>query len=359
MAAIRYTKTMDLAKIRLTNQHITPNSRLNTVEDVVRSLGAVQAQDYTQALWALGLRTKNATVADVEKALEERKIIRSWSMRGTLHFILAEDARWMRELFGPLILAKITPKIWQYHGANEKMVALAQRVFTQALSGGKTLPRTNMITLLKNAGVPEDKQQSYLILAYLCQTGLLCLGATVGGKQQFALLDEWVPKPRNLAQNKALGLLARRFFTSHGPATLADFANWSGLKMADARTGLEQIKNALISETHHEAEYWFSPTGKPGAGTFLLPGYDEFVIGYKDRTPTFRHGVIKIAGSNGIFSPTTVVDGQVVGLWKRTVKKKDITIAVQPHPLLNEAKIINEANRLGTFFGVPVRIEKV
>ena len=350
-----YIEVMDVAKVRLVNQHISGN-KLTSPEQVVRSLGAVQAQDYSQALWAIGLRMQKATVADIEKALEERKIIRGWGMRGTLHFILPEDARWMRELFAPGILAKMTPKVWQYHGADLDMVELARKTFIKALGGGKSLRRSAMIQLLKDAGIPEDKQQSYFLFAYLCQTGLLCLGAREGKEQTFALLDEWVPSQRTLSREEALAELATRFFTSHGPATLADFANWSGLKMPDARSGLEMVQHSFIKETIDKAEYWLSPHAKAGSGTFLLPGYDEFVIGYKDRSPVFKHGAVKIATDNGMFFPTLVVDGQVVGLWKRTIQKTRIALEVHPTIAVDTEKIEEEANRLGAFFGLPVVI---
>lgn len=344
---------MDIAKVRLVNQHISGN-KCKTAEEVVRSLGAVQAQDYNQSLWAIGLRMERATLGDIEKALAERKIIRSWGMRGTLHFILAEDAHWMRDIFGPLILSKYTPKVWEYHATTPKMVELAAKVFTKALSGGKTLKRPEMLELLKSAGIREDKQQSYFLFAYLCQTGLLCLGESQDGKQTFALLDEWVPKPRKLSREESLATLAGRFFTSHGPATLADFANWTGLKMPDAKYGLELVKSQFSSETIDGKEYYFRTPAKEGSGTFLLPGYDELVIGYKDRSPNFKHGEVKIATYNGMFYATTVIDGQVVGTWKRVLSKTRMNIQLGPTTIpVNEAAVQAEVTRLGAFYGSP------
>jgi len=351
-----YTWHMDVAKIRLHNQHIS-GPKCKTAEDVVRTLGAVQAQDYNQALWAIGLRLKpDATVTDVERTLADRTIIRTWGMRGTLHFIVAEDAHWMRELLSANVLARMTPKVWQYHGADQKMVDLAKSVFVKALSSGKTLSRPAMLALLKQAGIPEDKQQSYFLLAYLSQTGLLCLGESKGGKQTFALLDEWVANPRKIAHTEALALLATRFFTSHGPATVADFANWSALKMPEAKTGLDVVKSKLIKENIDGKEYWLAPGSKPGNGVFLLPGYDEFVIGYKNRTAMFKQGVIPIATYNGMFYPTIVIDGQVVGLWKRIAKKSHLEIEIDPDAQVKPELVEPHAKQLGHFFGLPTRM---
>lgn len=325
----------------------------------MRSLGAVQAQDYRQALWAVGLRMRQATVGDVEKALQEGKLMRTWVMRGTLHIILPEDAKWMLKLLATRVMARLTPKIWQYHGTDAEMMALAERTFTKALSGGKVLTRSAMIDLLKKVGIPNDKQQSYFMFGYLCQTGVLCVGPPQANEQTFVLLDEWAPDQRQLTYDESLAVIAKRFFGSHGPATISDFANWSGIKVSEAKMGLEFVKCDLIKETVGNREYWLPPDSASRDGIFLLPGYDEFLIGYKDRGPSFeKYGVMPISTYNGMFFPTIVVDGQVAGLWKRTIKKTRIDIEVRPVSPIDVAKIESHAAQLGAFFGLPVKITK-
>lgn len=347
---------MKIAQLRLTNQRITGN-KCKTPEEVVRLLGAVQAQDYNQALWAIGLRMQDATVADVERALQEGTIMRTWIMRGTLHFILSEDARWMLKLLAARAVAKITPKAWEYHATDAKMMALAEKAFVEALSGGKVITRSAMIDVLKSVGIPNDKQQSYFMFGYLCQTGVLCVGPPQGKEQTFALLDEWAPNQRDLTYDESIVELAKRFFPSHGPATVADFANWTGLKMPEAQMGLDAVQSGLVMERVGGKEYWLPPDSRPGSGTHLLPAYDELLIGYKDRGPSYeRYGPVPISTHNGMFYATAVEDGQLIALWKRTINKTRVVVELRPVAPLGAKQVQEHADVFGRFLGLPPKI---
>ncbi|WP_162907570.1 winged helix DNA-binding domain-containing protein [Allorhizocola rhizosphaerae] len=347
---------MKIAQIRLSNQRITA-SKCETPEEVVRWLGAVQAQDYAQALWAVGLRMREATIAGVEKALQAGTILRMWIMRGTLHFILAEDAAWMLELLGKRGVAKATPKAWEYHAMDKKAMARAEKAIVAALSGGNVVTRAAMIDVLKAAGIPNDRQQSYFIFGLLCQTGVLCPGPPQGKEQTFVLLDEWAPRQRKLTYEESIVELAKRFFPSHGPATLADFANWTGLRVPEAQLGLDAVQGDLVCERLGGKEYWLSPNSSAGEGTHLLPAYDELLIGYKDRGPSYeKYGPVPISTHNGMFYATAVEDGQVLALWKRTIGKTRVTIEIRPVAPLHAEAVQEHADLLGRFLGLPPRL---
>jgi hypothetical protein len=351
---------MNIAKTRLFSQHIGTNL-CSSPEDVIRSLGAVQSQDYAHSLWAIGLRTQNATIADVEKALTDGKIIRTWLMRGTVHMILAEDITWMRNLFSERILARLTPKAWAYHDMTPQLMDLANTTITQALRDKTILTRKELIHRLAEVGIPDDKQQSYFIFGYLSQSGVICPGPPQGKDQTFALLDNWATNQRILTREESLAVLAERFFTSHGPASVADFANWSGLKMSDAKFGLSAVQSKLKSLTRGDTTYWMSRDATEGGGLFLLPGYDEFLIGYKDRSPSFEtYGSTPISTYNGMFYATIIDDGQVLGVWKRVIKSKAIDIVLHPIVKLSQKQMSQIEAQVATyseFLNKPVELK--
>ncbi|MFJ5986383.1 winged helix DNA-binding domain-containing protein [Lentzea sp. NPDC092896] len=342
---------MDIAALRLGNI-----GRLQSAEDVVRSLGAVQGQDYGQSLWAIGLRTADGRIADVEEALQAGRVVRTWLMRGTIHYVLAEDVRWMLGLFGARDLARLTPKAWQYHHMTPELMSLARKTFVEALTGGGCLTRREMIDLMAGVGIPDDRQQSYFTFIHLAQEGLVVPGPPRGKEQTFVLLDEWAPKQRSLEGDEAMAVLASRFFGSHGPATLADFANWCGIGVREASRGLEAVKHELVCETFDGKEYWLPPDLTPGSGAFVLPAYDELVIGYKDRSAFFtRYDEIPISTYNGMFYATIIEDGQIAGLWRRVMKKTSVDVELRPLPGFDVDRLAEHTARFGDFLGLPVR----
>ncbi|MDX8148952.1 winged helix DNA-binding domain-containing protein [Lentzea sp. BCCO 10_0061] len=342
---------MDIAALRLGNI-----GRLQSAEDVVRSLGAVQGQDYGQSLWAIGLRTADARITDVEEALQTGRVVRTWLMRGTIHYVLAEDVRWMLGLFGARDLARLTPKAWQYHHMTPELMSLARKTFVEALTGGGCLTRREMIDLMAGVGIPDDRQQSYFTFIHLAQEGLVVPGPPRGKEQTFVLLDEWAPRQRSLEGDEAMAVLASRFFGSHGPATLADFANWCGIGVREASRGLEAVKHELVCETFDGKEYWLPPDLTPGSGAFVLPAYDELVIGYKDRSAYFtRYDEIPISTYNGMFYATIIEDGQIAGLWRRVMKKTSVDVELRPLPGFDVDRLAEHTARFGDFLGLPVR----
>jgi len=354
-------KTEQIGLHRLLNQHIT-GAKFQNPADVVQWMGAMQAQDYHQALWAIGLRMHAATVAQVEQAIAAGQILRTWPMRGTLHCVPPDDAKWMLKLCASRVLAADARRMGQLDLTPATMER-CQAVFVAALSGGKRLTRAAMLTLLENAGISTTGQRGYHILWYLAQSGVICMGPMDGKQQTFVLLDDWAPHARNLSREESLAQLTRRFFTSHGPATLADFARWSGLTMTDAKAGVRMNSDALIAADIDGTEYWLSheqaeQTLDAAAGVYLLPGFDEYVLGYKDRSAVLaaEHAQKIVPGNNGIFFSTVVIDGQIVGVWKRTRTRKGVDIAFEPFTAFGEreAQVVAAATCYSAFLDLPI-----
>ena len=352
--------TKDIAHLRLVNQLIV-GSQFTDPLDVVRTLGAVQAQDYGQSLWAVGLRTKDAKLGDVLKAVESGKILRTWPMRGTIHWVPAEDAKWMVALNGEKTISSARSRHVSM-SLDDKVFARAEAVLRENLEGGKRLSRPKIRDLLVANKFDVGEQRVGHILGALSLRGVLCIGPMDGKQQTFVLLDEWAPKSRELDREEGLGELAKRYFRSHGPATLIDFATWASLAQRDAKIGLELARPNLTSVNVEGAEYWLGrdiPTIDPRAvgGTHLLAAFEEYLLGYKDRTAVVdpEHAVASYV--NGIFYPLIVSDGRVLGTWRRTVGAKNITVTFLPFEPLSATvmkQVRVQAERYGEFMGQPI-----
>ena len=339
-----------IALVRLRNQCIAaPAAALEDAGErscadpraVVERLGALQGQDYAGVLWSIGLRTRGATAADVERAFTDREIVRTWPMRGTLHVIPAADARWMLELLTPRVIER-TARRREILALDREEIARAAKLFEGALRGGNRLTRGEMMALLDDSGIVTAGQRGYHLLFHLSMQRLINFGPRDGTQQTFVLFDEWLPRSHSLPRSEALAILVRRYFTSHGPASVKDFVGWSGLSVADATAGLADNADTLVARKLGGTVYWMSsdpsavttgsaaPTAVPDV--HLLPGFDEYLLGYKDRSAQLAsaHSELIFPGGNGVFRPTVIVDGQVVGTWKRVAKKGAVTVEATP-----------------------------
>jgi hypothetical protein len=350
-----------IALSRLANQGIaTPT--FAEPGDVVTWLGALQAQDYGGALWSIGLRMAGSTERDIERAIVERAIVRTWPMRGTLHFVAANDVRWMLALLTPRVIAGSAGRYRQLE-LDEAIVARSKEVFAEALQGGKQLTRDEMLQSLEQANIATAGQRGYHLLGRSAQDGLICFGSRRGKQQTFALLDEWVPQTRPLARDEALAELTRRYFTGHGPATMQDLMRWAGLTTAEAKIGLEATGKELVQQTIADRNYWMaSDLAELSSGmesVHLLPGFDEYLLGYGDRSAVLDPADAQriCPGGNGMFSPTMVIDGNVTGTWKRTFKKGAVVIEMAPFRALTRREnyaLSAATERYGEFLGMPV-----
>ena len=350
-----------IGRARLANQGIADPTSVQP-GDVVAWLGAMQAQDYRAALWAIGLRMAGASERSIEQAIAERAIVRTWPMRGTLHFVAAQDVRWLLALLTPRVIAQNAGRYRQLE-LDEATFARGKEVFAKALQGGKQLTRVEMLQGLEQAGISTAGQRGYHLLGRSAQDGLICFGTRRGKQQTFTLLDEWVPLTRSLSRDEALVELTRRYFTSHGPATVQDLMHWAGLTAAEAKTGLAAAGKTLIQETIADRVYWM-PCKAPEIShatpsVHLLPGFDEYLLGYRDRSPVLdpAHAQRICPGGNGVFSSTIVIDGKVTGTWNRTLKKGAVVIELAPFRPLTPAEnnaLSTAADRYGEFLGMPV-----
>jgi hypothetical protein len=314
----------------MVQQRIVGNGFANA-EDAVGALVAVQAQDYLGALWALGLRMRDATERVLEQALAERRIVRTWPLRGTLHFVAADDVRWLLEVATPRVLQRHARRLRDEFDVDDKVCARARTVIERALSGGGALTRDALYAVLDGARISTAGQRGLHILWSLAQQGLLCFGARQGKQQTFVLLDEWLPSTRRLSREVALIELARRYFASRGPATLRDFTWWSGLAAAQAADALDCVKGKLEQRELDGRVYWFAAQATDARKTnaprvHLLPAYDEYTVAYEDRSAALDAEHAQRAG-NGIFKPTLLVDGRIAGTWTRTLGKSAVTVS--------------------------------
>ena len=352
---------MNIGRLRLTQQRIA-GARCAQPADVVRWMGAMQAQEFHQAMWAVALRTRDATLPDVEQAIRDRQIVWTWPMRGTLHLVAAADVRWLLNLLAPRRIAAMRTRRQQLE-LDESQLARCEQLSWDALSAGNCLTRTALLQVFEGAGLSTAGQRGYYILWHLAHQGVICLGPLAGHEQTVVLLDEWVPAADPIPRAVALARLANVYFRSHGPATVQDFAGWAGITLTDARAGLAVTQKDLIAVSQDGQEYWLAayaaePPADDALDVSLLPGFDEYILGYKDRNAVLASDYFNriVPGGNGIFLPMLVIDGQIVGTWKRTVKRAGIEMILVPFADLTipHERIERVAQRYCTFLGKPL-----
>jgi hypothetical protein len=350
----------DLIATRMAALRLHETTRPSSVLETVQWMGALQAQDYESGLWAIGVRTQNATREDVMNAIARREILRTWSMRGTWHFVPAEDAAWMHRLMA----SRLTLVLRNYaagYGFDEKILDRARKVIIKALAGGKALTRPALVSRISEAGIGNREQGGNFLLRYFGNEGMLCNGVSAGKEQTFVLLDEWVPKLRVIDDDEALALITLRFFSSHGPATISDFTWWAGLNQAHAKRGIQTNGQKLARETCDGSDYFFSPQVEPlkPEDITLLPAFDEHLLGYRDRVHVLEpnHAQHICPGGNGVFKPTIVSKGRVIGVWKRTETPRTTQVELLPFaklPARLKKPLDQAANHYAHFLGKPV-----
>lgn len=327
----------------------------------MRWLGAVQAQDFAAAKWALGLRMRSATDAAIEKAFNEGQILRTHLMRPTWHFVAPDDIRWLLALTAPRVNAKAGPYFRKYE-LDAAVFKQTNKIITNALKGGKHLTRADLREVLNRYGVVSDDlvRLTHIMLRAELDS-VVCSGPRRGKQFTYALLEERVAATRTLSRDEALAKLTERYFTSHGPATLPDFIWWSGLTASDAKRGVGMIDSQLRTELLDDKSYWLprskrAPQPSP-ASAYLLPFFDEYNVAYKDRAAVVDlNGDKPQLSSWDLLGPTVVVDGKVAGNWKATVVKQLVTITITPaRPLKQSEKlaITKAAARYAAFLGLP------
>lgn len=354
---------IDIARWRLHNQRIGANL-LREPTEVVRWLVAVQAQDYVGAKWALGLRMQTATDKRIEQAFDDGAILRTHLMRPTWHFVAPADIRWLLALTAPRVHA-VNAFMYRKLELDESTLKRGQAVLVKALQKAGPLTRAEVRAVFQKSGIVTEGglRLGYLLMAAELD-GLICSGARRGKQFTYALLADRAPQAQTLGREEALAELAGRYFPSRGPVTVQDFAKWSGLTLTDARRGLEAVKARLEHKRVDGQEYWFAtPLALDTAispSAHLLSIYDEYVSSYKDRGAMGEAEVraqLKALGND--LSSIIVVEGQIVGTWKRTIRSDGVIVQTNPLTRLTRAKnraIVLAAQRYGEFLELPVTV---
>jgi len=340
---------------RIFNQQIE-GSKFHTPKELVGWMGAMQAQDFPMAKWAIGLRVPGSTERIVEAAYNCGDIIRTHLMRPTWHIVSADDIHWMLELSAPQIKPLLRSRDKQLE-LDESTYAKSNSLLEKILANGQSMNREALILEFNQIHIRTDENRLSHIMFRAELDGIVCSGPLKGNKPTYALLADRVPGRNVFTRDEALAALADRYFKSHGPATLRDFVWWSGLPVRDARKALEMIRTGLISETIGPDTYWlprsFSASCPGRSSIHLLPSFDEFLIGYTNRRAaisTVDHQ--KAISINGIFRPVMLVNGQVAGLWKRNFLKNTVKIETQHFQILDNGTkmgIEKAATRYGLF----------
>jgi len=354
---------MEIAIQRLHNQ-LLERTTLHHPGEVVAWFGAIQAQDWAGAKWSLGLRLPGSTDVDIEQSMTSKAFVRTWALRGTLHFVAASDLRWLLALISPRIISNFQKRYLDL-GLGEQTLARSNALLTAALQDGKQLNRTALLAILEQKSISTQGLRAAFLLQRAALDGLICQGVTYRNNPTYMSVEESLPSVKKMEHGDALVMLAMRYFTSHGPATLQDFTWWSGLTSKEAKDGLSGVQSQLIHETIDGRIYWLSPNMTANEvdcspNIYLLPGYDEYLVSYKDRSASLYpldKGNVNLA--NGL-SPTIIKNGQVVGTWQRRYKKETVIIKANLFsPLTASEKLAFDAaiHLYEEFLGVPVQAE--
>lgn len=355
----------DIARQRLHNQRIA-GAPFARPEEAVQWLGAVQAQDYGGAKWAVAQRTATLTDAAMDQALADGVFLRTHVLRPTWHFVTPADIRWMLALTAPRVNA-LNASYYRTLGLDDAAFQRSNTALVRALQGGRQLSRPELVAALKQAGVVSENPLGFTLLLMRAELdAVICSGALRGKQHTYALLDERAPQVTTPRREEALAELALRYFTSHGPATLKDYAWWSGLTMADANRGLELVKSRLVNEIVDGQTYWLSPSMMPtqhiSPAAYLLPNFDQYTVGYADRNAVYDASHTNKLDARGSILATYVIvlDGQIVGAWKRTVKRGLIVVEASPFTPLNTAEVqavATAAQRYASFANLPLQFQ--
>lgn len=324
---------VEVARQRLTNQRLV-GEQLKTPADVVATLGAIQAQDYAAAKWAVAQRAQGVVGSDVDDALADGSIIRTHVLRPTWHFVAPRDIRWLLALSATRVNAAMA-----YHRRalelDESVFRRSRRALTRAMQGGNALTRAELARALTKAGLDvkgEQRLGQMLMSAEL--DGIVCSGPRRGKQFTYALLDERIAAVPPIERDEALARLAKIYFETRGPATVSDFAWWAGITVSDARKGLDLVASNLEKEIVEGHTYWLASSAMKKTNrspqAWLLPNFDEYFVAYADRRPGLQR-----LGKAGIHLPkmsvlghVVIVDGQLVGAWKRTLAKNSVVVEV-------------------------------
>ncbi|HEV2339224.1 MAG TPA: winged helix DNA-binding domain-containing protein [Patescibacteria group bacterium] len=346
---------MNVSVLRLHNQHLI--SPLSTPDEVVSWFGAMQAQDFAAAKWAIALRSQHQTDATIEQAFNEGRILRTHIMRPTWHFVSPKDIHWILALTAPRV-HKFNGYYYRKSGLTKDIFQKSNAVIRKALEEGKQLTRSQLGAALDNARIPtRDLGLTYTILQAELD-GIICSGPRVNKQFTYMILDKRVPKGNDMEHDEAVGELTKRYFQSHGPAQIQDFMWWSGLTGTDAKRGIDIAK--LKKEIIGNKVYWTTKHTemKQTASVYLIPPFDEYFVAYKDRSDIIDGRYKRHMNFNGgMINGAIISKGIIIGTWKRVFEKKEIIITIHPFSTFENEEykeITKAADRYGHFHSLRV-----
>jgi hypothetical protein len=353
---------LDIARWRLRTQRLA-RPHAESADEAVGSLLAVQAENPSQAAWAVAARTRNADQADLAARLDDGTVVRTHVLRPTWHFARAEDIAWLLDLTGPR-LQQVTRRVLRsMHGMDERSVSQALTAVISILDRQGHLTRTELAGELRQAGVDGSGHMVMMLVMHAELEGLICSGPVAGGEHTYALMDKRVPSPRRLGRDEALAEIALRYFTGHGPATERDLVYWASLTVTDVRAGLAHVRGKLGSFQHDGRTFWHAPGEEPPSGPqepagHLLQILDETYRGYQD-----SRWMLDAAGNVPRTRETAIgmalAGAQLVAAMKRTVTGDQVRFDLQPYRALTpaEAEALEEAaRRYGQFLNLEPRL---
>ena len=316
--------------LRLVSQQLV-TANCKTSRELISWMGAMQAQDFNMAKWAIGVRLPDSTDKEIEDAMNCGEFVRTHILRPTWHFVSRDDIYWMLQLSAPR-LKGIYKTYNKYLDITPDFIVKTNSLISKILDKESHQTRQEIGEKLQKEGIESDNRRLTHIMSWAELDGIVCNGVVKGKKQTYDLLENRVPKPNIIFdREEALYKLAYKYFRSHGPATLQDFIWWSSLTTTDARKAMELIKSDFISvnigmQTYifHESCAGYIPDSD---AVHFLPAFDETFVSYKDRTEMLApEHQKKVIVSNGVFHPTISKNGEIIGTWKRTSVKKQISI---------------------------------
>lgn len=349
----------EIARFRLINQQIA-ETKIKSAVKMVQWFGAVQGQEYAQAKWGLGLRLPHLNDNDIERDFTAGKILRTHLLRPTWHFVSAPDIRWLLTLTAPRVNA-VNAFMYRQVELDAQVFNPCNNIIIKILQGGKQLTRDEINQEFKKNKIIATGHRLSYIMMYAELAGIICSGARKGNQFTYALLDERIDATKSLNKEEALTELTKRYFLSRGPATIKDFSTWSGLTVSDCKKGIENVKSLFNMEVVKSKEYFFPPgislAKKQFPGISLLPIYDEFIMGYKERSAitVFKNSIQQTLLSP--FDNMILFDGQIIGTWKRTIVKSSMDIEFKFFRSLNknQMKAFDSAvHRLGEFTNMTI-----
>ena len=354
----------EIARLRLRSQRLA-DTRLDSIDGVIDWLVCSQSQDYGPGKWSIGQRAIGLSDAGLNQALSEGRILRTHILRPTWHFVAPRDIRWIQALTAPRVLVQNRHYMTQLE-LTDALLRRTAEVLRDALTG-RRLTRPQLQRALAEAGViAEGTRLAYILM----QAELECVIASGGlaGKQQtYALLDEVAPDGgMALTGDEALAEFTRRYFTSHGPASVADFRWWSSLPVAEIKRGLDIVGGDLERRTIDGLDYWASTFDLPSAPdkprAHFIQGLDEYFVGYQKTRSAADVGGFGPSGYDRGFYHTFVLDGQVAAAVRRVVEKNGVTFEMRqawPFTAVEVAEADAAAKRYATFLDSDVRVRMV